>query len=53
MVSIALGSTCSPPMFPIFPQDVAENAFGPFPPELSSEVAKADNHAIEDLKAPL
>ena len=51
--SMVMGLTCSPPMFPIFPQDVEVNAFGPFPPELESDVAKAESHAIEDLKAPL
>ena len=36
-------------MFPILPQDAASNALGPFPPELPSDVAKADNQAIDDL----
>ena len=39
-------------MFPILPQDAASNALGPFPPELPSDVAKADNQAIEDLNSP-
>jgi len=52
-VSIAFGITCSPPMFPIFPQDIAENSLGPFPPDLSSDVANADNQATDDLNAPL
>ena len=51
-LSIDIGTTCSPPIFPIFPQDFASNALGPFPPELPSDVAKADNHATEDLNAP-
>ena len=52
IVSRAVGITCSPPMFPIFPQDFAEKSFGPFPPELPSDVAKADSHATDDLNAP-
>ena len=39
-------------MFPIFPQDFAENSFGPFPPDAPSEVANADNQTTEDLNAP-
>ena len=50
--SMDIGTTCSPPIFPIFPQDFAANSFGPLPPELPSEVANADNQATEDLKAP-
>ena len=52
MVSIAIGRTCSPPIFPIFPQDISLKFLGPFPPELLSDVANADNQTIEDLNAP-
>ena len=51
--SIAVGRICSPPMFAILPQETAEKSLGPFPPALPSEVAKADNHATDDLNAPL
>ena len=53
IVSSADGITCSPPMFPILPQDTSPNSLGPFPPLLPSDVANADNHATEDLNAPL
>ena len=39
-------------MFPILPQDAALNSLGPFPPEVPSEVAKADNQEMDDLNAP-
>ncbi len=52
IVSIPDGITCSPPIFPILPQDTEENSFGPFPPARSSDVANADSHATEDLNAP-
>ena len=39
-------------MFPILPQDAALNSLGPFPPEVPSAVAKADNQEIDDLNAP-
>ena len=39
-------------MFPILPQDTSLNALGPFPPELPSDVAKADSQAMDDLNAP-
>ncbi len=51
--STAVGITCSPPMFPILPQDVDVNAFGPSPPPPSCPVAKADNQTIDVLKALL
>ena len=50
--STASGLTCSPPMFPILPHDVALNSFGPLPPASPSEVANADSHTIDDLNAP-
>ena len=53
MVSIPDGITCSPPMFPILPHDTSPNSFGPFPPELPSDVTNADNQTTEDLNAPL
>ncbi|MBS1267514.1 MAG: hypothetical protein MAG458_00216 [Nitrosopumilus sp.] len=52
VVSKAVGITCSPPIFPILPHETELNSFGPFPPLLPSEVANADNHAIDDLNAP-
>ena len=50
--STAVGTTCSPPMFPIFPQDLSENAFGPSFPPSSYPVANADSQTTEVLKAP-
>ncbi len=51
--STAVGITCSPPIFPIFPQDLSENAFGPSFPPSSYPVANAESHTRDDLKDPL
>ena len=51
MVSMLVGSICSPPMFAIFPQDTALNSLGPLPDIPISAVAYAESHAIEDLNA--
>ena len=38
-------------MFPIFPQDFAENFFGPSPPSPPYEVANAESQTTDDLNA--
>ena len=39
-------------MLPILPHDGAENFFGPLDASPGLFVAYADNHTIDDLKAP-